>query len=363
MESIAEVQKIEYYYDGVTEISAGTLWEPTPKDARVVDDATLEADEVAELFLMEVYNPNKQDIACVWPYIDEQWDTRPFIYPSGAWERLMLPPLQLIRGKTVYSFGKPTSRNVLNNTTLKYKRTCVPKVLAGATAITEPFTVVMFSYVYKRANLAGLFGTLDGSVDIVDPTLPRRVTLTKADLAGKPVTADIWDAMPGGRSQTPPKVLPLIRYATNAKAISTERDYTFDFRFDEVARVEQTMWWRTQNEVIIIVEGLGIRPHADSAYTALKIGDHYHPESKFYSKPTHNELAFGSCYPILPLDWPEFFPVPKLADPYVIFATTNGAIPAAYREDGGVVHRATGTNIAIDNVCLSLTGKLIELTA
>ena len=362
MESIAEVQKIEYYYDGVTAIAAGTIWAPGPKDARVVDDATLEADEVAELFRMEVYNSNKQDIAAVWPYIDEISDTRPTIYPSGTWERLMLPPLQVIRGKTVYSFGKPCSRNVLNNTTLKYKKTCVPRVLAG-TAITEPFSVALYSYVYKRANLGAIFGTLDGIIDIVDPTLARRITLTKADLAGTMVSSDLWDKMPGGRSQVPPKVFPLIRYATNAKAISTEKDYTFDSRFDEVAKVEQALWWRTQDEKIIIIEGLGVRPDDNSAYTALKIADDYHPQSKFYGKPTHNELIFGSVYPILPVDWPEFFPIPKLADPLVIFATTSAGIPTAYREDGGVVHRATVANIAIDGVVVALTGKLIELTA
>lgn len=363
MDTLFEYRKVEYPYDGVTPIAAGTLWKPTAKDARVADDATLEEDEVGECIGVEIYNPNKEPINAV--YFVQDLTTpgvQSVVYASGDWDTLMFPPHQLIRWKQPVSFGKPTSTNLLNNTTFKYQSTFLPVVLAGAGGISAAFTIVTHSYIYKKAVLPRVFGALTGRIEVADNMRERALTLVKSELAGRVVTGDIWDKLPGGKSQSVPKVWPLVRFAYNEKATVANKDYTFHADDGEVEAAENNLWFETRDNVIAIIEGLGIRPHANSHFTGFKAGGHYIPEVQAYTKPTHNQLHFGTVDPILPAaNYPEFFAIPRLPDKVVVFATTAKEVPSAYREEGGVIHQTTAA-VAADSIVVAVYGKLIELT-
>ena len=334
-------------------------WRPTSKDCLVIDKAELREDEVGELVMAEIYNPTDQDIKGLWFYVDDIEETRAYTYISGKRDSNMLPPHQLVK-KQIYSFGKPGTRELINNTTIKFKTTCLPRALAGPGGIAaDQASVVLHYFVYKENILPAVFGALDGVVRIADEAVGRGFNLQRPDLAGRTVSKDIWDAMPGGRTQAKPKIFPLIRYATNAKAVPIERDYEFDFDDGEVAFPEQNLWFNTKLNQIIVVEGLGIRPHNNSLYTALKVEGDSHPAWEIYTKPTHNKLHFGHGFPILPMDDPSYYTVPLFPGKRVIFAQTiRGDLPS---EAGGVVHRATGAVIPPDNVTAALTGIKIEL--
>ena len=361
MENLFEERTIEYPYDFATlgALAAGNTWMPTPKDARVVDDAALDEDEVAELFAMEILNPNAVPIEGVWVKLDDSLENDDEVFASGDWNTLMLPPWQRIRNKQVVRFGKPASINLLESTTFKYKKNCRPVVLAGTGGISDDFTIILHSYVYKTAafGIHGVFGTLDGMIRIVDATRNRTLTLTKSDLAGKRVSPDIWDLLPGGKTQTVPKVWPLLRFGWNAEATLVNKDYKFHYDDDEVSEERRNMWWEPEDNKIVIIEGLGVRPHANSHFTALKVSGEYMPSSRFYTLPTHNALMFGEANSLL--GWNEFFAIPRLADAQVIMASNLG-IPNGYRESGGVIHQST-VAVTANNIVVAVYGKIIDM--
>jgi hypothetical protein len=361
MENLFEERAVEYFYDFATlgALAAGNTWMPSTKDARIVDDAALDEDEVAELYSIEVLNPNAEPIDGVWVKLDDALEVDDEIFANGNWNELMLPPWQRIRHKQVVRFGKPASKNLLESTTLKYKKNCRPIVLAGAGGINNDFTIILHSYVYKPAafGISGVFGTLDGELRIVDMTRNRVLSMTKTDLVGKRVSPDLWDYLPGGRTQNTPKVWPLLRYGWNAKATVVNKDYLFDYGAAEVSAERRNLWWEPEDNQIIIIEGLGVRPHANSHFTALKISGEYMPSSRFYTVPTHNPLMFGEANSLL--GWNEFFGIPRLPDAQVIMASAIG-VPTAYQEKGGVIHQ-TSVAVAANNIIAAVYGKKIEM--
>jgi len=361
MENLFEERTIEYLYDFsvLGALAAGNTWMPTPKQARIVDDATLDEDEVAELYAMEILNPNAQPVDGVWLKIDDALEVDDMIFANGNWNELMLPPWQRTRNKQVIKFGRPASANLLDSTTLKYKKNIRPIVLAGAGGIGNDFSIILHSYVYKPGafNIRGIFGIMNGIVTVFDVTRNRTLTLSRADLIGKQVTPDLWDKLPGGRSQEVPKVWPLLRFGWNSAVTTINKDYKFHYPDGEVIEARQNLWWEPEDEEIIIVEALGIRPNANSHFTALRINGEYMPSSRFYTVPAHNELMFGEANSLL--GWNEFFGISRLADPQVIMASDIG-IPTAYRESGGVIHQTTAA-VAANNIIAAVAGKKIEI--
>ncbi len=361
MENLFEERTIEYFYDFATlgALAVGNTWMPTTKEARIVDDSTLDEDEVAELYTMEILNPNAVPIEGVWVKLDDALEVDDELFASGDWNTLMLPPWQRIRQKQVIRFGKPASTNLLQNTTFKYKKNCRPIVLAGTGGISADFTIILHSIVYKPAafGIPGVFGTLDGVLTIVDSTRNRGLPLTKPDLAGQRVSPDLWDKLPGGRTQAVPKIWPLLRFGWNAKATTINKDYGFHYDDAEVSEERRNLCWEPRDNKIVIIEALGVRPHADSHFTALKIAGEYMPSSRFYTVPTHNPLMFGEANSLL--GWNEFFAIPRLADAQVIMASSLG-IPDAYKESGGVIHQTTAA-VAADNIIAAIAGKIIDM--
>ena len=360
MENLFAERTVEYLYDSAVlgALAAGNTWMPSTKDARIVDDAALDEGEVAELYAMEILNPNDQPIEGVWVKLDDAHEVDDEIFALGNWDELMLPPWQRIRHKQVVRFGKPASTDLLQNTTLKYKKNCLPIVLAGTGGINNDFSIILHSYVYKpdAFNIRGVFGLLDGVVRIVDATRSRTLALTKTDLAGKRVSADLWDYLPGGRTQNTPKVWPLLRYGWNAKPTVVNKDYHFHHGDGEVSEGRHNLWWETRDNKIVIIEALGVRPHADSHFTALKIAGEYMPSSRFYTVPDHNTLMFGEANSLL--GWNEFLAIPRLPDSQVIMASAE-VIPTAYKEEGGVIHQ-TSAAVAANNIIAAVAGKVIE---
>lgn len=369
MENLFEERITQYPYDAAVEgaIAEGNTWMPSTKDARVVDDAELAEDEVAELYLAEIVNPNDVPIAGAWFKLDNALEVDDEIFVPGDSEINMLPPWQRARNKQVIKFGKPASTNLLESTTLKYKKNCRPIVLAGTGGIGNDFTIILHSYVYKPGafGMRGVFGTLNGIILIVDATRNRTLSLTKSDLAGRAVSPDIWDLLPGGRSQSTPKVFPLMRYAYNAKATAVNKDYTFDYDAGEVSEARRDLWFESKDDKIVIIEALGVKPVGDSHFTAVKISGGYMPSAKFYTKgavgivPEVNPLFFGNANLFLGLGYDEFVVPPRLADPQVIMASSTG-VPKGYKESGGVIHQTT-VAAAINTICVAVAGKVIEM--
>ncbi|MBA7715937.1 hypothetical protein ES703_124996 [subsurface metagenome] len=135
------------------------------------------------------------------------------------------------------------------------------------------------------------------------------------------------------------------------------KDYGFYYDDAEVSEKRRTLWWEPRDNKIVIIEALGVRPHADSHFTALKVAGEYMPSSRFYTVPTHNSLMFGEANSLL--GWQEFFAIPRLADAQVIMASSLG-IPDAYKESGGVIHQ-TSAAVAADNIVAAIAGKIIDM--
>ncbi|GAI06014.1 unnamed protein product, partial [marine sediment metagenome] len=115
VENLFEERTTEYLYDFPTlgALAAGNKWMPSPKDARIVDDATLDEDEVAELFAAEIVNKDDVPIEGFWLKLDDALEVDDEIFCPGRSEINMLPPWQRARHKQLIRFGKPASTNLL----------------------------------------------------------------------------------------------------------------------------------------------------------------------------------------------------------------------------------------------------------
>ncbi|GAI64305.1 unnamed protein product [marine sediment metagenome] len=336
-----------------------------PSPTTVVGE--LQRDERAEVVFAEIWSPVtgagvEEELKKIIPVLDGD-KYGEYVSLSGIRSSVMAPPKGRIWGAKLYSFGTPMSNNPLLSTTLKYSESITVETMVGATtAITQPYRVRLWGYIYKVDELPRVFGTMGGGIPghpdlfalLVDRARGRELPIRKATIGGIPVNGDTWRTLPGGKDQSIPKINPLIRYAYNlAQTDAKGGDYQFRYQTSKVAESEENMYFDFDSLDAILVEGLGIRPDTAGhlAKTALKIAGDYHPKRLIPTTLTNNPLHFGWADPFFPSTIPLYYAIPKLERPYLIWNEIGQVIA----QDGGT------TAVVINALIAALTGIRIEM--
>ena len=320
----------------------------------------LEVDERGEIVYGEVWSPVTgagvvEELRKIIPVLDGE-EYGKYISLSGLRSTCMIPPKDRIWAGRLFSFGKPHSNNPLENTTLKFKQNVTVACLAGpAVAITQPYRVRLWGYVYKTAEIPNVFGTMQFPAYLTERARNRTVVLNKAPI---PVSADTWLTLPGGKDQAIPKINPFARYAYNLLATDgMQGDYQFRLTTGGVIEEQENLYFEFDDKEALLVEGLGIKAAGTLARTGLRIGGDYHPKgpttrvSLFPTTVGINELNYGHIFPFAPVDHPYFAAIPKLERPYLI-----------WNEIGYVVIRDDGVGaVAANAVVVALTGLRLEM--
>ncbi len=320
----------------------------------------LEVDERGEVVYAEVWSPVtgpgvEEQLRKIIPVLDGE-EYGKYISLSGIRATNMAPPKDRTWAGRLYSFGTPHSNNPLLNTTLKFKQNLTVACLVGPTiAITQPYRVRLWGYVYKTAEIPNAFGTMMFPAYLTERARNRTIVLNKAPI---PVTADTWLTLPGGKDQAIPKVNPFARYAYNLLATDgMQGDYQFRLTTGGVIDEQENMYWEYDDKDALVVEGLGVKAAGTLARTGLRIAGDYHPKgpttraSLFPTTVGINQLNYGQLFPFAPVDHPYFAAIPKPDRPYLI-----------WNEIGYVVIRDDGTAVVAANaVQVALTGIRLEM--
>jgi len=345
----------DYLHTGAQAVN--TWARPTPAAV----GGELESDERGEVVYAEIWSPVDPGP----PAVEEELrkvvivadghNLGSYISLSGIRATVMAPPKDRIWAGRLYAFGTPMSNNPLLSTTIKYKQNITVNTLVGATtAVTQDYRIRLWGYVYKEAELPGVFGTMQFPASLVDTARGRTLTLSKGPIA---VNGDTWLTLPGGRDQAIPKVNPFARYAYNLLATDgMQGDYQFRLQTGGVVEEEENMYWAFDDLDALLIVGLGVKAATNLARSGFRIDGDYHPKgpttrlSLFPTTPGINELNFGHLYPFAPVEHPYYAAIPKLNRPYLI-----------WNEIGYPVIRDDGTAVAVNAVVLALTGIRVEM--
>lgn len=349
-------------YLGGTQL-VNTWQHPTPQAV----GGEIETDERGEVVFAEIWSPvtpagveeelRKVTISC------DGSERDAYVSLSGIRATNMAPPQDRILSGRLYSFGSPHSADPLANTTLKYKQNVTVNTLAGPTvAITQPFRVRLWGYVYKVGDIPGAFGSpmMKFPTGLRETARSRQINLNKA-LA---INGDTWLTLPGGKDQAIPKINPFVRYAYNLLATNGQQgDYQLRFRTGAVLEADEDMFFEFDSLDALFVEGLGVKADPAPGHLArmgLVIGGNYHPKgptnltSLFPATPGVNPKNFGFLFPtVLPNNLIVFAPIPRLERPYLIWNEIGSVI---IRDDGAGVVAANAVVAAISGVRIEMRG-------
>jgi len=336
----------------------------------------LESDERGEIVFAEIWSPVtalgvEEELRKVIISLDGV-GYGAYVSLSGIRATVMAPPRDRIWAGKLYTFGQPldptkTAQSPLANTTLKYRRRVSVETLCGATvAITVPFRVRLWGYVYKADELPR-FGSMTFPYYLTERARQRTLWLEKVG-GSIPINADTWLTLPGGKDQSIPKINPFVRFAYNRAATNgLQGDYQFRLDTLQVLEEEENMYWEWDDKDALFVEGLGAKlvptvampVPANLARVGLRIDGNYHPKgmtdivSMFPTTVGINELNYGHLAPFAPVAHPYYAAIPKLMQPYLI-----------WNEIGMVVARDDSVGaVAIDTLVVALTGTRLEMRA
>lgn len=332
--------------------AAGTIVKPLARDG----NSELDAHEVAEVVFLEIVPPVTgtgviENIKRVSLILDDL--RHPHISISGTDTSLMAPLRQNTIGNIV-AFGIPLIKAarggapLLEGTCPKFSRNLRIEVLIGAGGTTADFRVRAWGYMYDTTVIQKIITPeLGGEVVINEVRRQRVLKITKEAVA---LTKETWTQLPGGLSQAMPKINPLVRNATNAKATTVNIPYQMRFDTGDVATTEENMRFDFDRvPTSLLLKGLGVRAPANLKEIFLNIGGDDYPEKRIPATEFLNPVHFGKAYPIRPLSDPLYFPVPKLEVPSLI----TGEIGYAAIVDNG-------TAISANDVMVAINGVLIE---
>jgi hypothetical protein len=352
-----EHQELRCVCDYLGGAQAVNTWaRPTP----LAVGGELEQDERAEIVYAEIWSPVtalgvEEELRKVIIILDGE-DYGKYVSLCGIRAICMCPPKDRIWAGRLFTFGSPHNSNPLLNTTLKFKQNVTVATLAGpAVAITQPFRVRLWGYVYKKDEIPGAFGSMQFPAQVIDRARGRTLLVNKPPIA---VNADSWLTLPGGKDQSVPKINPFARYAYNLLATDgLQGDYQFRLVTGGVTEEQENLYWEFDEFDALIVESLGAKAAANLARTGLRIAGDYHPKgpttvaSMFPTTLAINELNYGFLFPFAPVTHPYFAAIPKLDRPYLI-----------WNEIGYVVIRDDAVGpVAANAVQVALTGIRIEM--
>jgi len=322
----------------------------------------LETDERGEIVYAEIWSPVtglgvEEELRKIVIIVDGE-EIGKYISLNGIRSTVMAPPKDRIFAGRLYSFGTPMSNNPLLSTTIKYKQNVTVATLAGAAvAITLPFRIRLWGYVYKTNELPRVFGTMNFPAQLRDNSRNRVLTLSKNPIA---VNGDTWLTLPGGKDQGIPKINAFARFSYNLlNTDGMQGDYQFRFTTGNVLEEQENLWWEFDEKDALLILGLGVKgiPGTNMARTGIRIAGDYHPKgpttrsSMFSTTVGINELNYGHLAPFAPVAHPYYASIPLLARPYLI-----------WNEIGMIVARDDGVGVvALNTLVVALTGIRLEL--
>lgn len=349
-------------------LAANTEWQPSAASG----NAELDTDELAEVLYLEITPPVLPDgtiepLEHVWPVLDET-PIREYVNLCGRKDALMGPRMRHTYEGMIVPFGmgivdslhRPNPAPGLTATTLKYKDKLRIIARAGATDITQPFTITAWGYRYTEEELARILSApeyspvLNPSVTINDRGRGRVFSLSKAPIQ---VNAANWDRLPGGAKQEKPIIMPFFRWSRNAKATTVNMEY--QFRYDIVGNVdlpEMDLYFTFDIKAkALLVKGLGVRAATNLKYTWINLSadtlHKEHPKGKLLTTVDYNPLHFGMAYPFWPADLPMYYAIPRFAGDDLLI----------YKELGYIAIQDNGTQVAANSVYVAINGVLFEM--
>ena len=352
-----EHQELRVVCDYLGGAQAVNTWAtPTP----AVVGGELENDERGEIVYAEIWSPVtalgvEEELRKVVIVLDGT-DYGQYVSLGGIRATNMAPPKTRIFQGHLYSFGSPHNSDGLKNTTLKFKQNVTVRTLCGPNvAITQPFRVRLWAYVYKSAEIPAAFGGNMMFGPINDRARGRVLHINKPAI---PVSADSWLTLPGGRDQTIPKVNPYVRYAYNLVATNgLGGDYQFRFTNGGVTDEQENLYWEFDEKDALLIESVGVKAAANLGRTGLRIAGDYHPKGptpQTCLAPTNlaiNDMNYGFLFPFAPVTHPYFAALPKLERSLLL-----------WNEIGAVVIRDDTVGVVAANaVQVALSGIRIEM--
>jgi len=279
-----------FKYDAATEgtLTAGSKWE---------DMIYLERNQVAEITTMEIFAPVTPDgkylnLQRVIPYIDGVF-LEQYINLPGKYDLLITPPWNgVVRWR--FEFGEPRQRHPLRSTTLKVARRLGVRVFAGED-INVDFMIRFWGVLYEEEEtIVDVFGErLYGEgfeITVTEDVRNKTLTFTKPEVE---VSLKNFDRLAGGVNQAPPKIMPFVTYAVNAKATTPNKPYEFKSEDGYVAEDWMNMYWNLDEDEAVVLKGIGVRAVDNLKGLGVIIGTSEFPRDFYPADPDTNKWHFG----------------------------------------------------------------------
>lgn len=333
--------------------AANVVWKPTS----AVGDSELDSNEVAEVVYLEIVPPVTgagvaeplEKIALV---LDNK-SYEEYINIIGTDTFLFCPPKTNLKNGVLLAFGTPMvyavkGQPLFDGTCPKFTKSVKIETTAGAAGITEDYLIRIWGYRYPTQELPRLIGSVGGRLEIHDDRTDRTLIVDKPSIVA---SFDTWTQLPGGIDQSMPKINTLIRYARNAVATVANTPYRFRYEGNFVgSRVEDLYFPFDIETKAFLIKGFGVNAPANLAETFFIIDGKDRPKKRYPTTQFNNMLHFGRAYPLYPADFPQYFTIPKLDRPYLV-----------WQDKGDICIQDDGNVIAIDQITVALNGLLIEM--
>ena len=334
--------------------SAGSTWNSPAY--------TLEKDEAAEITHMEIFPPvtadgTAEDLRSVVPIIDDV-AIEEYVSLSGRYESVMMPPVRNIlntsplqRQPSIVWFGEPCVADPLRNTTLKSKRSIAVRTIAGDTSVTADYRIRVWGVLYKTESaVKKVFGESVYGIPsvILDANREKTIRFTKKAVS---VSLTRFDQLSGGVKQEKPIIMPLFRYAYNAKPTTANVEYEFNYTAKDVANTWENLFFDLNEEEAVFIKGIGVKTVPNLKYLGIRIGDKRYPKPELFRVDCpSNPFNFGHAYPLFPRDMPIFLPLVTLPYGYLI-----------HGEKGRIIVKDNGISIPANRIVAAMFGLHISL--
>ncbi len=255
--------------------SPNTQWQPAPQleTSPALPQGMLNGKQVGEVRYAVVHSPvTSTGVAEDLEYVQLVLDGNPYphIWLSGRQDTSMAPPPSRIRHGRIIEFGKPlVGRNgnpasLLDATCPKFISSVVPLCYAGATAITQDYTVDLYGYVYDSIDLVSWLPSYSPPDEKIVDRLNNRSFVVK----GRTITPtggdwkSAWLKLPGGSQQADQPINAFIRRARNSNATTANQGYIFQYQNSSdspaVPNPQDNLYFTVGSQQALLLERMGV---------------------------------------------------------------------------------------------------------
>ena len=339
------IKRFKYDYSTEGSQSAGEEW--------LSDVYELPPDEVLEVYRMEIIPPVDSSTGTIKKlrYVTLMIDGKE--YETIRVNSVMAPLEHQTNVGIAIDFGIPYLHRPITGRIPSATEGKCPKVKRGQTLGVKTIADESISQDYEIILRCARVRGESKLISVVGTTAITASLNLNGDFYSKTVAVgiDSWDELPGGLSQSKPKIFPWFVYARN-KAATTANTW-YNFEYNQYAQYDwQTLFWNLVNkENAYLVQYIGVIPHSNSKSLRLYVeGRITNPE-----------------YPIRPLPEFNYFPPPMYYD-----TATNASMKRAgpkkieppylfHGVKGGIQIIDNGTSISANGIELMVWGTKFVL--